>query len=98
MINLRSFVRQPPISTSMGFLVNCLNRFKSSQQWLIRQKADPYVEKAKIYNYRYGYYYLPSSCLNPVYYELKKNSFVQMSQCFQIARDEWQNEYFDARS
>ncbi|XP_068632113.1 rRNA methyltransferase 2, mitochondrial [Battus philenor] len=36
----------------MCFLVNCLKRFKSSQQWLTRQKADPYVEKAKIYNYR----------------------------------------------
>ncbi|XP_013169059.1 PREDICTED: rRNA methyltransferase 2, mitochondrial-like [Papilio xuthus] len=36
----------------MCFLVNCLKRFKSSQQWLSRQKADPYVEKAKIYNYR----------------------------------------------
>ncbi|XP_014366870.1 rRNA methyltransferase 2, mitochondrial [Papilio machaon] len=36
----------------MCFLVNCLKRFKSSQQWLSRQNADPYVEKAKIYNYR----------------------------------------------
>ncbi|XP_004932501.1 rRNA methyltransferase 2, mitochondrial [Bombyx mandarina] len=38
--------------TRMCFLVNCLKRFKSSQEWLSRQKADPYVEKAKIYNYR----------------------------------------------
>lgn len=37
----------------MCFLVKCLKRLKSSQQWLSRQKADPYVEKAKIYNYRY---------------------------------------------
>ncbi|XP_038212165.1 rRNA methyltransferase 2, mitochondrial isoform X2 [Zerene cesonia] len=36
----------------MCFLVNCLKRFKSSQQWLSRQKTDPYVEKAKMYNYR----------------------------------------------
>ncbi|KAJ2945976.1 hypothetical protein O0L34_g4894 [Tuta absoluta] len=36
----------------MCFLVNCLKRFKSSQQWLLRQQKDPYVEKAKIYNYR----------------------------------------------
>ncbi|XP_028177979.1 rRNA methyltransferase 2, mitochondrial [Ostrinia furnacalis] len=36
----------------MCFLVKCLKRLKSSQQWLCRQKADPYVEKAKIYNYR----------------------------------------------
>ncbi|XP_041978688.1 rRNA methyltransferase 2, mitochondrial [Aricia agestis] len=36
----------------MFFLVNCLKRFKSSQQWLSRQRADPYVEKAKISNYR----------------------------------------------
>ncbi|KAL0841387.1 hypothetical protein ABMA28_015082 [Loxostege sticticalis] len=36
----------------MCFLVKCLKRLKSSQQWLSRQKADPYVEKAKIYNYR----------------------------------------------
>ncbi|CAK1596335.1 unnamed protein product [Parnassius mnemosyne] len=38
--------------SKMCFLVNCLKRLKSSQQWLDRQKADPYVEKAKIYNYR----------------------------------------------
>lgn len=37
----------------MCFLVNCLKRFKSSQQWLNRQRADPYVEKAKMHNYRY---------------------------------------------
>lgn len=42
---------------SMCFLVNCLKRFKSSQQWLSRQRADPYVEKAKIHNYRYVTYY-----------------------------------------
>ncbi|XP_046959899.1 rRNA methyltransferase 2, mitochondrial [Vanessa cardui] len=36
----------------MCFLVNCLKRLKSSQQWLSRQNADPYVEKAKICNYR----------------------------------------------
>ncbi|XP_013199348.1 rRNA methyltransferase 2, mitochondrial [Amyelois transitella] len=38
--------------TRMCFLVHCLKRLKSSQQWLSRQKADPYVEKAKVYNYR----------------------------------------------
>ncbi|KAM3961037.1 mitochondrial rRNA methyltransferase 2 isoform 1-T2 [Aphomia sociella] len=38
--------------TRMCFLVNCLKRLKSSQQWLARQNADPYVEKARIYNYR----------------------------------------------
>ncbi|CAG5050109.1 unnamed protein product [Parnassius apollo] len=36
----------------MCFLINCLKRLKSSQQWLNRQKTDPYVEKAKMYNYR----------------------------------------------
>ncbi|XP_053607093.1 rRNA methyltransferase 2, mitochondrial isoform X2 [Plodia interpunctella] len=44
--------RIPLNYTKMCFLVNCLKRLKSSQQWLNRQKADPYVEKAKIYNYR----------------------------------------------
>jgi hypothetical protein len=28
-------------------------RSKSSQEWLIRQLADPYVEKARMLNYRY---------------------------------------------
>jgi hypothetical protein len=28
-------------------------RTKSSQEWLTRQLADPYVEKAKMLNYRY---------------------------------------------
>jgi hypothetical protein len=28
-------------------------RSKSSQEWLTRQLADPYVEKAKMLNYRY---------------------------------------------
>ncbi|CAG9584772.1 unnamed protein product [Danaus chrysippus] len=36
----------------MNFLLNCIKRLKSSQQWLSRQKADPYVEKAKMCNYR----------------------------------------------
>ncbi|CAH0579355.1 unnamed protein product [Chrysodeixis includens] len=48
----RSFTPKPLSYTKMCFLVNCLKRLKSSQQWLTRQKADPYVEKAKIYNYR----------------------------------------------
>lgn len=47
-----SFTPKPLSYTKMCFLVNCLKRLKSSQQWLTRQKADPYVEKAKIYNYR----------------------------------------------
>lgn len=52
MIHSRSFAHQNLNFTRMCFLVNCLKRMKSSQQWLTRQKADPYVEKAKIYNYR----------------------------------------------
>ncbi|CAH0397824.1 unnamed protein product [Chilo suppressalis] len=36
----------------MALLVDCLKRWKSSQQWLSRQRADHYVEKAKMYNYR----------------------------------------------
>ncbi|CAK1547295.1 unnamed protein product [Leptosia nina] len=36
----------------MCLLIKCLKRLKSSQQWLSRQRADPYVEKAKINNYR----------------------------------------------
>lgn len=28
-------------------------REHSSKEWLLRQKTDPYVEKAKIHNYRY---------------------------------------------
>ncbi|XP_026324697.1 rRNA methyltransferase 2, mitochondrial [Hyposmocoma kahamanoa] len=40
------------MSTSRRVLTYCLKRFKSSSQWLRRQEADPYVEKAKIYNYR----------------------------------------------
>ncbi|CAH3901969.1 unnamed protein product [Pieris brassicae] len=36
----------------MCFLIKCLKRLKSSQQWLSRQRADPYVERAKISNYR----------------------------------------------
>lgn len=31
---------------------NLKGKSKSSQEWLIRQMADPYVEKAKIMNYR----------------------------------------------
>ncbi|CAF4845790.1 rRNA methyltransferase 2, mitochondrial [Pieris napi] len=38
--------------SKMCFLIKCLKRLKSSQQWLSRQRADPYVEKAKINNYR----------------------------------------------
>ncbi|XP_063619080.1 rRNA methyltransferase 2, mitochondrial [Cydia splendana] len=48
----RSFAQTSLNYTRMCFLVNCLKRFKSSQQWLSRQRVDPYVEKAKIYNYR----------------------------------------------
>ncbi|XP_075973708.1 mitochondrial rRNA methyltransferase 2 [Anticarsia gemmatalis] len=47
-----SFAHKPLTYTKMCFLVNCLKRLKSSQQWLSRQRVDPYVEKAKIYNYR----------------------------------------------
>jgi len=32
---------------------NLKGRSKSSQEWLMRQLADPYVEKAKRLNYRY---------------------------------------------
>lgn len=32
---------------------NLKGRSKSSQEWLTRQLADPYVEKAKVLNYRY---------------------------------------------
>ncbi|KAL4716226.1 hypothetical protein ACJJTC_004720 [Scirpophaga incertulas] len=46
-INVHTLIRN-----RMYFFVHCLKRFKSSQEWLSRQKADPYVEKAKIYNYR----------------------------------------------
>ncbi|CAG9137329.1 hypothetical protein JYU34_012350 [Plutella xylostella] len=49
---LRSYAQNNLNFTRMCFLVNCLKRFKSSQEWLTRQKADPYVEKAKFYNYR----------------------------------------------
>lgn len=52
MVLSRSFAPKPLTYTKMCFLVNGLKRFKSSQQWLSRQKSDPYVEKAKIYNYR----------------------------------------------
>lgn len=52
MLNSSSITRQPLNYTRMCFLVNCLKRMKSSQQWLSRQRTDPYVEKAKIYNYR----------------------------------------------
>ncbi|XP_045514666.1 rRNA methyltransferase 2, mitochondrial [Pieris brassicae] len=38
--------------SKMCFLIKCLKRLKSSQQWLSRQRADPYVERAKISNYR----------------------------------------------
>lgn len=38
--------------SKMCLLVNWLKRLKSSQEWLARQNADPYVEKAKVYNYR----------------------------------------------
>lgn len=31
---------------------NLKGKSKSSQEWLIRQMADPYVEKAKMMNYR----------------------------------------------
>lgn len=55
MINSPSIARTSLNYSRMCFLVNCLKRMKSSQQWLSRQRADPYVEKAKIYNYRlYG--------------------------------------------
>lgn len=43
---------KPITYKNMCFLVNCLKRLKSSQEWLSRQRVDPYVEKAKIYNYR----------------------------------------------
>lgn len=52
MLHWRSFAHQPLNFTRMCFLVNCLKRMKSSQQWLHRQKTDPYVEKAKVCNYR----------------------------------------------
>lgn len=53
MLSCRSLLCTPSLSfTRMCFLVKCLKRLKSSQQWLSRQRADPYVEKAKIYNYR----------------------------------------------
>ncbi|XP_049869290.1 rRNA methyltransferase 2, mitochondrial [Pectinophora gossypiella] len=52
MITSRLFAQENLNFTRMCFLVNCLKRLKTSQQWLSRQKADPYVEKAKIYNYR----------------------------------------------
>ncbi|XP_026751761.1 rRNA methyltransferase 2, mitochondrial [Galleria mellonella] len=52
MLSPRLSRAEPLNYTRMCFLVNCLKRLKSSQQWLSRQKADPYVEKAKIYNYR----------------------------------------------
>ncbi|XP_072931878.1 rRNA methyltransferase 2, mitochondrial [Epargyreus clarus] len=52
MLSSSSFVKKELNFTKMCFLVNCLKRWKSSQQWLIRQNADPYVEKARIYNYR----------------------------------------------
>lgn len=34
---------------------NLKGRNKSSQEWLMRQLADPYVEKARRLNYRYYY-------------------------------------------
>lgn len=34
---------------------NLKGRSKSSQEWLMRQLADPYVEKARMLNYRYNY-------------------------------------------
>lgn len=34
---------------------NLKGRSKSSQEWLMRQLADPYVEKARRLNYRYYY-------------------------------------------
>lgn len=36
---------------------NLKGRRKSSQEWLMRQLADPYVEKARRLNYRYYYLY-----------------------------------------
>jgi hypothetical protein len=48
-----------PISTSHQLSKelpkNLKGRSKSSQEWLIRQLADPYVEKARRLNYRYYY-------------------------------------------
>lgn len=32
---------------------NLKGRSKSSQEWLQRQLTDPYIEKAKMMNYRY---------------------------------------------
>ncbi|XP_059047124.1 rRNA methyltransferase 2, mitochondrial [Achroia grisella] len=52
MLSLRKVHLESLNYTRMCFVVNCLKKLKSSQQWLSRQKADPYVEKAKIYNYR----------------------------------------------
>lgn len=52
MISLRSLEPKSLNFARMCFLANCLKRLKSSQQWLDRQKTDPYVERAKMYNYR----------------------------------------------
>ncbi|CAG9786075.1 unnamed protein product [Diatraea saccharalis] len=40
------------MSLQSRIFFDCIKRLKSSQQWLSRQRSDPYVEKAKIYNYR----------------------------------------------
>lgn len=47
-----SFAFKPLTYVKMCFLVKTLRRLKSSQQWLSRQRVDPYVEKAKMNNYR----------------------------------------------
>ncbi|XP_022128802.2 rRNA methyltransferase 2, mitochondrial [Pieris rapae] len=52
MIISSSITRRDLNFSKMCFLIKCLKRLKSSQQWLSRQRADPYVEKAKINNYR----------------------------------------------
>lgn len=33
---------------------NLKGKSKSSQEWITRQLADPYVERAKMQNYRYN--------------------------------------------
>lgn len=52
MISPSSNPLKPLTYAKVAFFINGFKRLKSSQQWLIRQKADPYVEKAKINNYR----------------------------------------------
>lgn len=53
MLSLRPNAQKAPNYHRMCFIVNCLKRLKGSQEWLNRQqKLDPYVEKARIYNYR----------------------------------------------